>query len=94
MERILRRSPAQRQTLLFSATMPPAVEKFAQRVLRRDDLKRIDQVRGAAGVLRVPESLSHYCVPFHRAVDERSALAGPGARRAHVARTARINLLI
>ena len=39
-ERILKRCPSQRQTLLLSATMPPGVERLAQRFMR--DPQRID----------------------------------------------------
>lgn len=39
-ERILKRCPTDRQTLLLSATMPPAVERLAKRFLR--DPQRID----------------------------------------------------
>ena len=35
MQRILREVPAKRQTLLFSATMPPAISKLADGILRR-----------------------------------------------------------
>ncbi len=39
-EKILRRCPAERQTLLLSATMPPPVERLAKRYMR--DSKRVD----------------------------------------------------
>jgi ATP-dependent RNA helicase DeaD len=39
-EKILRRCPAERQTLLLSATMPPPVERLAKRFMR--DAKRVD----------------------------------------------------
>lgn len=39
-ERILRQCPGERQTLLLSATLPPPVERLAQRYMR--DPKRID----------------------------------------------------
>lgn len=39
-ERILRRCPTERQTLLLSATMPPPVERLAQRYMRNPD--RVD----------------------------------------------------
>jgi ATP-dependent RNA helicase DeaD len=39
-EKILRRCPQERQTLLLSATMPPPVERLAKRYMR--DAKRVD----------------------------------------------------
>ncbi len=39
-EKILRRCPTERQTLLLSATMPPPVERLAKRYMR--DAKRVD----------------------------------------------------
>ena len=39
-EKILRRCPTERQTLLLSATMPPPVERLAKRYMR--DPKRVD----------------------------------------------------
>lgn len=39
-EKILRKCPTERQTLLLSATMPPPVERLAQRYMR--DAKRVD----------------------------------------------------
>lgn len=39
-ERILRRCPTERQTLLLSATLPPPVERLAQRYMRNPD--RVD----------------------------------------------------
>jgi ATP-dependent RNA helicase DeaD len=39
-EKILRRCPTDRQTLLLSATMPPPVERLAKRYMR--DAKRVD----------------------------------------------------
>lgn len=39
-ERILRRCPTERQTLLLSATMPPPVERLAQRYMRNPE--RVD----------------------------------------------------
>ena len=44
-ERILRSCPTERQTLLLSATMPPTVERLAQRYMR--DPKKVDMSGGA-----------------------------------------------
>lgn len=43
-EKILRRCPTERQTLLLSATMPPPVERLAHRYMR--DPKRVDLSEG------------------------------------------------
>ncbi|MGQ0634942.1 MAG: DEAD/DEAH box helicase [Planctomycetaceae bacterium] len=42
-EKILRRAPTERQTLLLSATLPPPVERLAQRYMRRPE--RVDLSR-------------------------------------------------
>ena len=58
--RILSHVPAQRQTLLFSATFPPEIEQLAAQALRRP--RRI-----AVGLSRPAEMVSHalYPVPPH-----------------------------
>jgi ATP-dependent RNA helicase RhlE len=58
--RILSHVPAQRQTLLFSATFPPEIEQLAGQALRRPQ-------RIAVGISRPAETVSHalYPVPQH-----------------------------
>ena len=55
-ERILRRCPKSRQTLLLSATMPPEVERLAQRYQR--DAERIDLSNNSVACDRVKQ---YYC---------------------------------
>jgi ATP-dependent RNA helicase RhlE len=60
--RILQRVPAERQTLFFSATLPPAIKTLAREMLRSPEL--IDLARGA----RPAVGISHtaYPVPSER----------------------------
>lgn len=55
-ERILRRCPKERQTLLLSATMPPEVERLAQRY--QQDAERIDLSNNSVACERVEQ---FYC---------------------------------
>ena len=48
--RILKHVPAQRQTLLFSATMPVEIRKLTQEVLRRPTTVQVDTVAAATTV--------------------------------------------
>lgn len=48
--KIIARLPKKRQTLLFSATMPEAVQALAESVLRRPEVVRVDQETLAATV--------------------------------------------
>ena len=48
--RILRHLPAQRQTLLFSATMPDDVGKLAREILRDPVTIQVDHMRPVAGI--------------------------------------------
>jgi ATP-dependent RNA helicase RhlE len=55
--RIIERCPKNRQTLLFSATIPPEIERLAAWVLRQPEKIQI-------GVLRSPaETVTHACYP-------------------------------
>jgi ATP-dependent RNA helicase DeaD len=61
-ERILRRCPRERQTLLLSATMPPEVERLAQRYMRNPD--RVDLSQQSITADRIEQ---FYCtVDNHR----------------------------
>lgn len=55
-EKILRRCPTERQTLLLSATMPPPVERLAHRYMR--DPKRVDLSEGGI----VTTHIRQFCV--------------------------------
>jgi ATP-dependent RNA helicase DeaD len=55
-ERILRKCPTDRQTLLLSATMPPPVERLAQRYMR--DPLRVDLSQGSIAADQVEQ---FYC---------------------------------
>ncbi len=48
--RIIRRCPEDRQTLLFSATMPPRIRKLAGEILRRPEFINIAISKPAAGI--------------------------------------------
>ncbi|MEZ6068432.1 MAG: DEAD/DEAH box helicase [Planctomycetaceae bacterium] len=60
-ERILKRCPADRQTLLLSATMPPPVEKLAQRYMR--NAQRVDLSQDRVTTDTVAQ---FYCTVEHR----------------------------
>ncbi|MEK7314854.1 MAG: DEAD/DEAH box helicase [Candidatus Eisenbacteria bacterium] len=65
LKRILRLMPAERQTMMFSATMPPELNKVAKEAMR--DPARVDlapQGRPAAGITQAV-----YPVPKHRKTD-------------------------
>jgi ATP-dependent RNA helicase RhlE len=62
LKRIIARLPAQRQTLLFSATMPPEVARLTQSILR-DPLK---VAIGAQGTPAADVTQTAYPVPAHR----------------------------
>ena len=64
--RVLARVPTDRQTLFFSATMPPAIVELSKQMLRNP--ARIDMDRKAAP----PSGLSHVVYPV--AADRKSAL--------------------
>ncbi len=51
--RILQHLPSQRQTLLFSATMPPEIRGLAREILRNPTLVQVDTVAPAATVSHV-----------------------------------------
>jgi len=59
-ERILRRCPKERQTLLLSATMPPEVERLAQRY--QQNAERIDLSNNSVACERV---VQFYCTVDH-----------------------------
>ena len=50
--RILARLPTERQTLLFSATMPPEIRKLADQILRDPVTIAIDRAKPAAGLVQ------------------------------------------
>lgn len=56
-EKILRRCPTERQTMLLSATMPPPVERLAQKYMR--NAQRVD----LSGDAVVTDSVKQYYVP-------------------------------
>jgi ATP-dependent RNA helicase DeaD len=60
-ERILRRCPADRQTLLTSATMPPPVERLANRYMR--DPQKVDLSQDRVVADKVAQ---FYCTVDHR----------------------------
>jgi ATP-dependent RNA helicase RhlE len=49
-KRILEKIPKERQTLLFSATMPPAIRKLADAILRDPATITVDPQKPAAGI--------------------------------------------
>ena len=59
---IVRQIPSYRQTLLFSATMPPEVEALARKYLRKPIVVQIGQRSSAASTV----SHAVYPVPHHR----------------------------
>ncbi len=59
-KKILARLPAARQNLLFSATMPTAIDQLAGAILKRPEKVQVDNTRPAAGV-----SHALYPVPSH-----------------------------
>ncbi|HKO17109.1 MAG TPA: DEAD/DEAH box helicase [Gemmatimonadaceae bacterium] len=64
--RVVRDIPAYRQTLLFSATMPPEVEALARRYLRKPILVQVGRRSAAAS------TVTHYVYPVPR--ERKSAL--------------------
>ena len=54
-EEICSKLPASRQTLLFSATMPPPIQKLSQRVLK--DPKRVEVARPATANVNIDQRL-------------------------------------
>ncbi len=60
--KIMDRLPSERQTLMFSATMPPGIVRLAHRYLRNPKY-----VRTTEGLATVPEIDQHYVeLPFNR----------------------------
>lgn len=55
-EKIMRRCPSERQTLLLSATMPPPVERLAKRFMR--DPQRVDLSQDGIGVSTIDQFFS------------------------------------
>ena len=66
--RILKRLPTQRQTLFFSATMPPEIRTLADDLLRQPITVQI-------GVIAPVKSVSHALYPVPRALKPKLALA-------------------
>jgi ATP-dependent RNA helicase RhlE len=64
--RIIERCPRQRQTLLFSATIPPEIEQLAKWALRRPEAVEIGQRRSPA------ETVTHALYPV--ASDQKQAI--------------------
>jgi ATP-dependent RNA helicase RhlE len=64
--RILERCPRKRQTLLFSATIPPEIERLCQWALRNPETVEIGQRRSPA------ETVTHALYPV--AIDQKQAL--------------------
>jgi ATP-dependent RNA helicase RhlE len=64
--RILERCPRNRQTLLFSATIPPEIERLCQWALRNPETVEIGQRRSPA------ETVTHALYPV--AIDQKQAL--------------------
>jgi ATP-dependent RNA helicase RhlE len=79
--RIIAGAPRERQTLLFSATMPPAIEKLAQRLLR--DPVRVSVAPVATPAERIDQAVLHVERGDKRRVLQR-LLADPAVTRALV----------
>ncbi|MCK6482384.1 MAG: DEAD/DEAH box helicase, partial [Planctomycetes bacterium] len=62
--RILALLPAARQTLLFSATMPPEVDRLAREVMRSPERVRVGNPRKAAAPVGITHAV--FPVPAHR----------------------------
>ncbi len=56
---IVSRIPKDRQTLLFSATMPPKVRKLADSILRNPETIAVDPSKPAEGLVQCAFSVSH-----------------------------------
>jgi ATP-dependent RNA helicase RhlE len=73
--RILRRVPQQRQTLLFSATMPPAIQALAREVQRDPALVEVARSRPPTGVSQSLYPVSeHLKTPLLLALFEQQAM--------------------
>ena len=79
--RIVREVPAKRQTLFFSATMPPAIAELSQRILI--DPVRIEVVPQATTAEKIEQTVHHVAKRDKRLLLERVLLA-PGVDRALV----------
>ena len=79
--RIVREVPAKRQTLFFSATMPPAIAELSQRILI--DPVRIEVVPQATTAEKIEQTVHHVSKRDKRALLER-VLLQPGVDRALV----------
>jgi ATP-dependent RNA helicase RhlE len=62
LKRIIARLPGKRQTLLFSATMPPEISRLCQSILRNPERVAIGEQGTAAGTV----TQTVYPVPAHR----------------------------
>jgi ATP-dependent RNA helicase RhlE len=62
LQRIIARLPARRQTLLFSATMPPEVARLGRAILREPEMVAV----GHQGIAAPTVSQLAYPVPAHR----------------------------
>jgi ATP-dependent RNA helicase RhlE len=59
-KRIIARLPAERQTLLFSATMPPEVRRLADTILRDPETVAVDRTKTAAGLVQRAFAVGHH----------------------------------
>lgn len=59
-KRIVARLPAERQTMLFSATMPPEVRKLADAILRDPLTVAVDRAKPAAGLIQRAFLVGHH----------------------------------
>lgn len=59
-KRIVARLPVERQTLLFSATMPPEVRRLADAILRDPDTIAVDRIKPAEGLKQRAFAVGHH----------------------------------
>jgi ATP-dependent RNA helicase RhlE len=60
LKRIVARLPTDRQTMLFSATMPPAVRKLAETILRDPATISVDRQKPADGLVQRVFAVGHH----------------------------------
>lgn len=50
LDAIISQAPTERQTLLFSATFPPQIEKIAQRIMQQPELVKVESMHSASTI--------------------------------------------